>query len=86
MEYDIDQEDPISIAVVKAVGEFENCAPSSLPRLYETIDPDCLDGLYSPQVDGSHRVGGHVSFVFSSSKVTVDNSEYVTVEDVARCK
>lgn len=84
MEYDIDPDGPVSIAVVKAVGEFENCAPSSLPHLYETIDPDRLDGLYASRIDGSHRVGGHVSFVFSNSKVTVDNAEYLTVEDITR--
>lgn len=84
MEYEIGPGDPVSIAVVKAVGEFENCAPGSLPHLYETIDPDCLDGLYSSRRDGSHRVGGHVSFVFSNSRVTVDNAEYLTVEDVTR--
>lgn len=84
MDYEISPNDPVSIAVVKAVGKFENSAPSSLPHLYETIDPDCLDGLYSSRTDRSHRLGGYVSFVFSNSRVTVGNAEYLTVEDVTR--
>ncbi|WP_227378580.1 HalOD1 output domain-containing protein [Haladaptatus halobius] len=81
MEYEIGEDQSASVAVVKAVSEFEDCSPNSLPPLHETIDTDCLDGLYSARPNGTHRSGGCVSFVFSDSQVRVDNGEYITVHD-----
>ncbi|GAB3034687.1 HalOD1 output domain-containing protein [Natronobiforma cellulositropha] len=30
--------------------------------LYDSIDPDALERLFSPKADGTRRVGGHVAF------------------------
>jgi Halobacterial output domain 1 len=82
MEYDIGAEQSVSVAVTKAVSEFEDCSLNSLPPLYETVAPDCLDGLYSTQADGTCRNEGSISFVFSNSQVKVDNQEYILVQEV----
>lgn len=81
MEYDIGAEQSVSVAVAKAVSEFKGCSLDSLPPLYETVAPECLDGLYSPQADGTYRNEGSISFVFSNSLVRVDNQEYIIVQE-----
>ncbi len=78
MEYDIDQDEPVSMAVVRAVSAVEGREPESLPPLENVVDTDALDALFDPRPDGKARSGGKLSFVYSESHLTVDNGEYLT--------
>lgn len=80
MEYDVDADESVSAAVIRAVSAVEGRDPSSIRPLFEVVDPDALDALFAPRGDGTPRAGGRVSFVYGDSRVTVDNAEYVTVE------
>lgn len=83
MEYEIAAAEQVSTAVVRAVSASEDLDPCSLPPLAAVVDPEALDVLCDPQRDGTPRRGGHVSFVFSECRVTVDNGEYLTLESLA---
>jgi hypothetical protein len=74
MEYEIGPEEPVSQAVITSVSNFENTAPTDLPMLHESLDPEALDRLFAG--NGCKRV----SFAYSNSKITVSNGEYLTVE------
>lgn len=80
MEYEIEPGESVSMAVVHAVSAVEGRDPRSLDLLADVLDPDALDALFSPQADGTPRLGGRVTFVYSDCRVTVDNSEYLTLQ------
>lgn len=79
MDFPIEETEPISMAVVRAVSTAEGTEPWSIPPLADKLDPDALDALFEPGADGSPRSGGRISFVFAGYRVTVDNGEYLTV-------
>lgn len=68
------------MAVVRAVSALEDREPDQLQPFGEVLDPDALDSIFGTLCDGRPRIGGHVSFVYSSCHVTVDHGEYLTVE------
>lgn len=61
-----------SSSVVEAVAAIEGVEPTSLDRLYDSVDPDALDALFEPSGDAPLRDGdGHVAFTFNGYRVTV---------------
>ncbi len=75
MEHRRNPDTSMTVAVVEAVSSFENCEPTSLPPLYRVVDTDALDALFA-----SGDLGCTVSFTFSDSHVTIENSERIVVE------
>jgi len=80
MEYEIEATESVSTAVILAVSAVEGCEPCSLHPLTDILDPDALNGLFRSQADGTPRTGGHLSFIYSRCRVTVDNGEYLSVQ------
>lgn len=79
MEYDVEADEPVSAAVVRAVSAVEGRRPRSLRPLVDVLDPAALNALFEPRHDGTPRTGGRLSFVYGGCRVTVDNGEYLTV-------
>ncbi|WP_247002621.1 HalOD1 output domain-containing protein [Halosolutus gelatinilyticus] len=52
--------------------------------LYDTVDPDALDGLFRPRYDGTPRAGGTLSFVIDGHYVTVSGDGEILIEPPAR--
>ena len=80
MEYEIGVDEPVSTAVVRAVSAVEGHDPRSLRPLSDVLDPAAMDTLFEPQCDGTPRIGGQLSFVYSNCVVTIDNGEYLSLE------
>ena len=80
MEYEIDADETVSTAVVRAVSAVEGRDPRSLRPLSDVLDPEALDSLFEPQHDGRPRTGGHLSFIYSNCVVTIDNGEYLFLD------
>ncbi|MBV0902204.1 HalOD1 output domain-containing protein [Haloarcula salina] len=79
MEYDIEPEEPVSAAVVRAVSTFEQRDPIALAPLHETVDADALDALFASARGNESAQRGCVSFTFSDSFVTVDADGQISV-------
>lgn len=79
MEFEIEENELVSMAVVQAVSTLKGTNPWSIPPLADELDPDALDAIFEPGPDGSPRSGGRISFVFANYRVTVENGEYLTV-------
>jgi len=47
--------------------------------LFECIDPDALDAIFSPLEDGSERCSGHVAFNVRGYQVTVYSSGHIVI-------
>lgn len=80
MEYEIDECESASTAVIRAVSAVEGRDPLSLRPLTEVLDPDALDALFGSRDDGTARPGGRLTFVYSKCRITIDNDEYLTLE------
>lgn len=80
METEIESDEQVSTAVVRAVSAVEGRDPVKMPSLRDVIDPDALNELYGDRADGVPRAGGRLTFEYSDSRVTVQNGEFLTVE------
>lgn len=72
VHYDDHVSEPVSTVIVKAVAAFTNTPPTELPPLYEAINPDALNRLYSfnpPRASG--QTDGHVTFTYNDCKIRV---------------
>lgn len=47
-----DRNEPLSVALVRSIAELADRDVSSLPPLYESIDPDALERLFEPTATG----------------------------------
>jgi len=81
MEYTRNPETSMTVAVVEAVSSVRNCEPTALPPLYDVVDTDALDAMFDPDSTGERDC--RVSFVFDDHRVTIDDSERITVEPAA---
>lgn len=79
MEYEIGAGESVSTAVIRAVSAVEGRDPRSLRPFADVLDPDSLDALFDSRCDGTPRVGGSLSFVYSRCRITIDNGEYLTL-------
>lgn len=68
-----------SVAVVEAVAAATGYDPYDVPPLYEVVDPDALDDLFSPKHDGTPRRAGRVTFPLAGCNVTVTGHGEVVV-------
>lgn len=70
VEYDWRDAMPLSMIVVMIVADLEGVAPTDLDPLYDYLDPELLDRLFSPQEDG-RLATGEVSFTYHDYEITV---------------
>lgn len=80
MEYEIESEESVSQAVVRAVSAATGSDPTSIRPLADVLDPDALDALFAPRGNGQQRIGGELSFVYNECRVTVQNGEYLSIQ------
>ena len=80
MEYELDPDESVSTAVVRAVSAVEGRESCSLRPLADVVDPVALDALFAPRYDGTPRTGGRLSFVYNDCCITIDNGEYLTLQ------
>ncbi|OIB57844.1 HalOD1 output domain-containing protein [Natrialba sp. SSL1] len=72
-QYDYDTDHTASLAVIEAVSTATDCDPTELPPLYDTIDPDALDALFSDQT--ATDVRPEISFTYDQYEVTISRTE-----------
>lgn len=66
---------PPSTVVVMAVATITGQEEGAVEPLGTVVDPDALDALFAPRLDGTARRGGRVSFRFADFDVTVAGGE-----------
>lgn len=77
-----DSEEPLSTAVIRAVADAADLEPAELGTpLYDQIDPDALDNLFSDRHNGTPRGNGHVVFTLLDYEVTVYSDGHVVVHE-----
>mgnify|MGYP000496680950 CR=1 FL=1 len=65
----LDESVSASDQVVKSIAEKDGTDPLDLPPLYESVDPDALDALFTP--DSREPVLGKATFTHAGYEVTV---------------
>ncbi|SEH10947.1 hypothetical protein SAMN04487967_0125 [Natronorubrum sediminis] len=76
----------ISFDVIAAVAEREGVDPMDIEppeyeALYEAINPEALDAIFTPRTDGTPRAAGRVEFPFCGYYVTVTSDGDVDVRE-----
>lgn len=70
--------------IVTAVADAKGVDPTTLPPLFEVVDPECLNGIFAVTARGDARAGGTVTFRWAGCRVAVDGPDVdvtVTVEN-----
>lgn len=80
MDHEINPDETVSTAVVRAVSAFKGVDPCSLRPLAEVVDPESLDSLFAPMYDGTPRRGGQVSFLYAGCRIAIENAEFLTLD------
>lgn len=62
---------PVSQHVVEKVAEVTETDPADLEPLFNTVDPDCLNTLFSDVQSASSRNEGHVAFPVADCQVVI---------------
>ena len=64
--------------ILEAVADARDCRVADLDaRLYDVVDPDCLERLFRRRADGTPRDGGRVVFSVGDCDVTVRSDRSV---------
>lgn len=81
MEYEIDTDEPASVAVVRAVSAYTDTSTTDLDALYHVVDPEALNALVSGP--GSER-GREIRFRYNGITVTATPTHvYLNEEPVS---
>ncbi|WP_117363774.1 HalOD1 output domain-containing protein [Natrarchaeobaculum sulfurireducens] len=70
--HDSDSTATITTTVVHALAAIADTDVSQGEfSLYDSVDPDALERLFSPKADGTERTGGHVAFTALDHEIYV---------------
>ncbi|WP_254534059.1 HalOD1 output domain-containing protein [Natrinema gelatinilyticum] len=64
----------LSIRVIETVAEREGVAPTDLPPLYDVIDPEALDSIFTAR-------RGHLVFPYYGYRITVSGDRRLEIDD-----
>jgi hypothetical protein len=73
-------EESLEITVIRKVAAEKDVDPTTLDPLYDVVNPDALEALFGPKLDGTPRAGGRVVFDYSGYHVTVASDGSVRAE------
>ncbi|SIQ75707.1 hypothetical protein SAMN05421858_0307 [Haladaptatus litoreus] len=80
--YRLEDDERPSIAVINAIADHEGSSPDEIrPQLYDAVDPDALDSLFQPRVDGELRRGGRAVFTYRGYRITYESDGWIHVHD-----
>lgn len=71
VRYTWNDPEPLVSAVLEAVAGAEQTEPTELESLTSRIDPDALNALFSPRLNGNQRLEGVVRFPLDGCVVSV---------------
>lgn len=76
----------LSFEIINAVAEREGVDPTEIEppeyeALYDVLNPEALDALFSPREDGTPRSNGTVEFQFCGYDVVVTGDGDVDVRE-----
>ncbi|WP_227378841.1 HalOD1 output domain-containing protein [Haladaptatus halobius] len=69
--------------IVAAIADAADTSHRELPPLYEVIDPDALNRLFTPTYEGDTRSDGRVRFAYAGYEVVVHSMSGVEVSPVS---
>nr|WP_227356632.1 HalOD1 output domain-containing protein [Haladaptatus salinisoli] len=72
--------DLLTEQITAIIAETDGQSIYELKPLYDVIDPEALDALFAPHVDGTSRPVGEVSFHYEGYWVTVSSDGVVELE------
>lgn len=79
-QHDFDGPAKLSTTLIHALSEVANIDPTDTEStLFQHVDPDALDTLFSPVGPEAPRTNGHVSFVIWGYNVTVYSNGHIVI-------
>lgn len=81
-QYDVTDNQQVSTRILEAVADQRGVDPLELQPLYEVVDPEALEAVFSSTVVGGNR-GGRIEFTYAGCRITITAGadRAITVED-----
>ena len=84
IEYEKQDIEPVSTAVAKAVAVLTDTKPDGLDPLYDAIDPEALNHLFSFDTDSFQRpANSQVTFTSNECQITIFWTGLIEIEPPA---
>ncbi|WP_435158149.1 DUF7504 family protein [Haladaptatus sp. DFWS20] len=81
IQYDQQRDHSLSAVIIQEMIEAAGVEPSDIPNpLYESVDPDALEELFQPLMDGTPRENYEVSFAFAGHYITIRDGGRIQIE------
>lgn len=82
VQHDMESNDKLGTTIVSTVAEMAEIDPMDMDRpLYDRVDPDALNKLFSKKHDGTTRSSGRVEFSLFGYDVTVHSDGKIVVRN-----
>lgn len=73
-----DSEDPLLTAVLVRVAQAHSVDVAALPPLHHVIEPDVLNALFTPRLNGEERSGAiTVTFEYAGCRIQIRSPETI---------
>ena len=71
----------VSTQILNEVAAIDGTDPVDLPPLFDAIDPDALESVFEPTMNGNRRIG-RIEFTYAGYEISVehDGETVVTVD------
>jgi hypothetical protein len=80
VEVEVGRDAHLGAAVVRAIGRAKDVPVEELEiELNDYVDPDALEDVFAPRLDGTPRNGGRLVFSVLDSTVTVTSDRRIRV-------
>lgn len=80
--HDMQGHGSLSTTIVSALAELNEVDVASLGgALYDYIDTDALDAIFSPKLDGTTREGCRIECTFRDQSITIHSNGHIVITD-----
>ncbi len=77
----------LSSAILSALADVRGVDVTALDlNLYDHVDPDALDAILAPRLDGTPREGGRVELILDGLAVDVSAGGHIVVRDAGTAR
>ena len=80
MEFNINRDESVCDAVIRALGSALQCAPCSMPALYDAVDTDALEVIWGTHANVHGSGDCRVASDYSGRSVTIMNGDSMVIQ------
>lgn len=81
-QYNIEEDESMTHAVIQAVASLLDNNPRELPPLYDSVDPEALNAIFSHRDQSSQLQGTEIKFTYLEQEITIQNGTILYISQI----